>query len=101
MILEIRFYITSLVSFVSQSHEVESRGTAHINVRYFYITDQFKAEDISRINYKPTRDKESDYLTKALEGRSFHTYLKTLMGLDGINEHMFYEKYKNKKNPSN
>ena len=29
VILEIRFYITSLVSFVSQSHEVESRGMAY------------------------------------------------------------------------
>ena len=38
---------------------------------------------------------ESDYLTKALQGKSFHTHRKTLMGLDGINEHMFYEKFKN------
>ena len=43
---------------------------------------------------------ESDYLTKTLQGKSFHTHRKTLMGLEGIKEHMFYEKYKNDKIPS-
>ena len=38
---------------------------------------------------------ESDYLTKALQGKAFHDHRKTLMGLDGINEFMFYENYKN------
>ena len=33
---------------------------------------------------------ESDYLTKVLQGKSFNTHRKTLMGLEGINEHMFY-----------
>ena len=66
----------------------------------FYITDQLKAGDISRIIYKPTGDMESDYHTKALQGKSFHTHRKTLMGLEGINKHMFYKKYKNDKIPS-
>ena len=35
---------------------------------------------------------ESDYFTKALQGKSFHTHCKTLMGLDRINKHIFYEK---------
>ena len=34
---------------------------------------------------------ESEYLTKALQGKAFHIHRKTLMGLDGINEHMFHE----------
>ena len=38
---------------------------------------------------------ESDYLTKALQEKAFQTHRKTLMGLDGINKYMFYEKYKN------
>ena len=33
---------------------------------------------------------ESDCLTKALQGKTFHAHRKTLMGL----EHIFYEKYK-------
>ena len=77
-----------------------SKRTKLINVKYFYTTDQLKAGDISRIIYKPTGDMESDYLPKTLQGNSFHTHRKTLMGLDGINEHMFYGKYKNNKIPS-
>ena len=60
--------------------------------------DRLKAGNISRIIYQPTGNMESDYLTKALQGKAFYTHCKTLMGLDGINEHMFYDKYKNKKN---
>ena len=64
------------------------------------VTDCLKVGDISRIVYKPTGDMESDYLTKSLQDKSFHAHRKSLMGLDGINEHMFYEKYKNDKIPS-
>ena len=71
------------------------KRTNHINVRYFYITDRFKKGNMSRIISKPTGDMESDYLTKALKGKVFHAHRKTLLGLDGINELMFYKKYKN------
>ena len=91
---------TSAIQLERNGWKSSSKRTKHINVRYFYITDRLKAGDISRIIYKPTGDMESDYLTKALQGKSFHTHRKTLMGLDGINKHMFYEKYKNNKIPS-
>ena len=88
---------TSAIQLERNGWKSSSKRTKQINVRYFYITDQLKAGDISRIIYKPTGDMESNYLTKAFQGKSFHTYHKTLMGLDGINKHMFYEKYKNNK----
>ena len=66
----------------------------------FYKTDRLKTGDISRIICKPTGDMESYYLTKALQGKAFHIHRKTLTGLDGINKHMCYEKYKNDKNHS-
>ena len=49
------------------------------NVQYFYITDRLNAGDISRVIYKPIGDMESNYLTKALQGKVFHTHRKTLM----------------------
>ena len=91
---------TSAIQLERNGWKSSSKRTKHINVRHFYITNQLKAGDISRIIYKPTRDMESVCLTKALQGKSFHTHHKTLMGLEGINEHMFYEKYKNDKIPS-
>ena len=74
-----------------------SKRTKHINLQYFYITASFKARDISRIIYKSTGDMVSDYFTKALQGKAFKTHWRTLMGLDGISKHLFYEKYKNYK----
>ena len=43
---------------------------------------------------------ESDYPTKALQEKVFHTHCKTHIGLDGINKRMFYEKHKSDKNHS-
>ena len=91
---------TSAIQLEKNGWKSSNKRTKHINVRYFYITNRLKAGDISRIIYKPTVDMASDYLTKALQGKSFHTHRKTLMGLDRINKHMFYEKYKNTEIPS-
>ena len=70
------------------------KRTKHIDVRYFYITDQLKSGAVSEVVYKPTEDMTSDYLTKALQGKLFIKHRKTLMGLDGIDEYQFYRKYK-------
>ena len=59
-----------------------SKRTKHIN------------GDVSRVIYKPTGEIEVDYLSKGLQGKAFRAHCKTLMGLDGINKFMFYEKYK-------
>ena len=80
---------TSAIQLERNGLKSSSKRTKHINVRYFYITDRLKAGDIRRVIYKPTRNMESDYLTKALQGKVFHTHRKTLMGLDGINKHLF------------
>ena len=85
---------TSAIQLERNGWKSSSKRTKHINVRYFYITDRLKAGDVSRVIYKPTGDMESDYLTKALQGKAFHAHRKTLMGLEGINKSLFYEKYK-------
>ena len=86
---------TSAIQLERNGWKSSSKRTKHINVRYSYITDRLKTGDISRDIYKPTGDMESDYLTNALQGKAFHAHCKSLMGLDGINKHMFYKKYKN------
>ena len=43
---------------------------------------------------------ESGYLTKALQGKSFHTHHKTLMGLKRINENIFYKNTRKIKFPA-
>ena len=86
---------TSAIQLKRNGWKLCSKRTKHINVQYFYLIDRLKAGDVSRVIYKPTRVMESNYLTKALQEKVFHAHRITLMGLDGINKHMFYEKYKN------
>ena len=70
---------TSAIQLERNGWKSSSKRTKHINVQYFYITDRLKARDVSRVIYKPTGDMESDYLTKALQGKAFHAHRKTLM----------------------
>ena len=81
----------SAIQLERNGWRLNSKRTKHMNVQYFYINNRLKAGDISRVIYKPTGDMKSNYLTKALQGKAFHTYRTTLMGLDGINKHMFIE----------
>ena len=88
---------TSAIQLERNEWKSSIKRTKHSNVGYFYITDRLKAGYISRVIYKLTGEVESDCFTKALQGKTFHTHRKILMGLDGINERMFYKKYKNDK----
>ena len=72
---------TSAIQLERNRWKSSSKRTKHINVQYFYITDRLKAGDVSRVIYKPTGDMESDYLTKALQGKAFRAHQKILMGL--------------------
>ena len=83
---------TSAIQLERNGWKSSSKRTNHINVRCFNITNRLKAGDVSRVIYNLTGNMESDYLTKELQGKAFHTHLKTLMGLDGIDKFMFYEK---------
>ena len=64
---------TSTIQLERNGWKSSSKRTKLIAVRYFYITDRLKAGDVSRVIYKPTEEMESDYFTKALQGkRSTH-----------------------------
>ena len=84
---------TSAIQLEKNGWKSSSRRIKHIDDRYFYVTDWLKKKDISRVVYKPTGDMQ----TKALQGQAFHTHRKTLMGLDGTNDHTFYNKFKHPK----
>ena len=85
---------TSAIQLERNGWKSSTKRTKHIDVQYFYITDQLKKGTISEVVYKPTEDMTSDYLTKALQGKLFIKHRKTLMGLEGIDEYQFYRKYK-------
>ncbi len=54
------------------------KRTRHLNIRYFYITDQIQKGLIS-IKYCPTDDMIADYMTKPLVGKKFIKFRKVIM----------------------
>jgi hypothetical protein len=46
-----------------------SKGTKHINIRYFFITDRVSKEEVSVV-WCPTGEMIGDYTTKPLQGGS-------------------------------
>ena len=86
---------TSAIQLERNGWKSSSKRTKHIAVRCFHTTEQLQAGDFSRVIYKPTKEMEGNYLTKALQRKLFHTHHKALTGLKGIDEYMFNKKYKN------
>jgi hypothetical protein len=56
------------------------KGTRHINIRYFFITDCIARKDVA-IQYCPTKDMVADYFTKPLQGELFYKFRDQIMGV--------------------
>ena len=56
-----------------------SQRTRALNIRYFFMTDQIKKGNVM-IEYCPTDDMTSDFMTKALQGTKFKKHRAEIMG---------------------
>ena len=61
--------------------ESSSKRTRHINIRYFYITDRIKNNDL-RVIYCPTDEMNGDYYSKPLQGKKFRKFRKVILNLN-------------------
>jgi hypothetical protein len=57
-----------------------SKRTKHINIRYFFITDRVKKEEVSVV-WCPTGDMIRDFATNPLQGALFHKFRDQIMGV--------------------
>jgi len=57
-----------------------SKRTRHINIRYFFITDNVEKNNL-RIEYCPTDDMLGDYFTKPTTGEKFRSLRAAVMNL--------------------
>ena len=70
----------STILLANNGKRSSTRNTKHINIRYFFITDNVREKNI-RIEYCPTENMRADPLTKPLQGSAFVKYRKELLNL--------------------
>ena len=73
---------SSAIKLEKNGHKSMGQRSRHINNRYFFITDQIAKGNV-RVEYCPTDDMESDYMTKPCQGSKFEKHRTTLMNLPG------------------
>jgi hypothetical protein len=60
------------------------KGTRHIYIRYFFITDRIARKEVG-IQYCPTKEMVADYFTKPLQGELFYKFRDQIMGVVPMN----------------
>ena len=55
-----------------------TKNTRHIEIRYFFITDNIKRNKVS-VKYCPTDDLIGDYFTKPVQGSKFRRFRRFIM----------------------
>jgi hypothetical protein len=57
-----------------------SKRTRHLNIRYFFLTDQIAKGNLS-IEYCPTNSMQGDFFTKPLQGAKYFNFRDEIMGM--------------------
>jgi hypothetical protein len=66
---------------LADNHKASSgKGTRHINIRYFFITDRIARKE-GAVQYCPTKEMVADYFTKPLQGVLFYKFRDQMLGL--------------------
>ena len=69
----------SSMKLEENSKTSSGKRTRHFNIKYFYITDLIKRNEI-QIEYCPTDDMIADFMTKPLVGKKFERFCDKIMG---------------------
>ena len=57
-----------------------SQRTRHLNIRYFFITDQIEQGN-TVVKFCPTDGMVADFMSKPLQGEKFRKFRKEIMNL--------------------
>ena len=70
----------SSIRLEKNGHKSVGQRYRHINVRYFFITDNVQKGNVT-IEYCPTDEMEGDYVSKALQGFKYGKFRGSIMNL--------------------
>jgi hypothetical protein len=71
---------STTMKLANNGNALSRKGTRHINIHYFFITDCIARNDAA-IQYCPTKDMVADYFTKPLQGELFYKFRDQIMGV--------------------
>jgi hypothetical protein len=70
----------STIKLTDNGKASSGRGTRHINIRYFFITDRIACKEVA-VQYCPAKEMVADYFTKPLPGVLFYKFRDPIFGL--------------------
>ena len=71
----------STILLVENGKRSSSKRTRHLNIRYFFLTDQVQKGNLT-IKYCPTDDMIADFMSKPLQGEKFRQFRKDILNLE-------------------
>ena len=74
------------------SKRSNKKGTRHISIRYFFITDKVQNGEIN-IEYMPTGETIADYFTKLLQDNLFRKMRDQIQGIDMNHVQLYKRQY--------
>ena len=69
----------STIQLENNGKESSTQRTRHINIRYFYLTDQIEQGNLV-VEYCPTGDMIGDFMSKPLQGQLYEKFRNDIMG---------------------
>ena len=67
------------------------KGSKHIHIRYFFITDHIGAKEV-RVEYCPTGEMVAGFMSKPIQGSTFVRFQDLILGIKAKD----FDKYRNK-----
>jgi len=68
------------------------KGSKHIDIRYFFITDRIEKKHI-KVKYCPTKEMIADFFTKPLQGALFYKFRDAILGINANDFDEYKERY--------
>ena len=71
----------SMILLEENGRKSAGKWSRALNVHYFFLTDQIEKGNVV-VEYMPTDDMVSDYMSKPLQGEKFRKFRREIMGMD-------------------
>ena len=72
---------TSAIQLERHGKSSSTKRTRHLAIKYFYANSLLQNRTITAVEYCPTEEMISDFLSKPLQGSLFRKHRNTLLGI--------------------